>query len=112
MAETAYQVAGAQQPPPRRPERCNSWCDYSEGGACRFCGWPKDEPPPSGLRIYDIEIDDWRPATQLDLDMLGEVARAYGELRRQVEVTHANLQTRLRTMRSKAGAAHEGGNGG
>jgi predicted transcriptional regulator len=55
------------------------------------------------LRIYDISIDDYRDATQVDLDQLQEVANAYAQLRSRMAEDHAALQDRLRVIRSKAG---------
>jgi len=56
------------------------------------------------LLIYDISTDDWRDATQLDIDMLGAVSHTYGVLRATVEQQHAALQERIKLMKSKAGA--------
>jgi predicted transcriptional regulator len=55
------------------------------------------------LRLYDIHIDDYRDATQVDLDQLQEVANAYALLRSRLAEDHAALQERLRAIRSKAG---------
>jgi hypothetical protein len=55
------------------------------------------------LRFYDIQIDDYRDATQVDLDQLQEVNNAYGALRRRIAEDHLALQERLRMIRSKAG---------
>jgi hypothetical protein len=90
-----------------RPERCLSWCLYNQQGECQFCGWPREreiEPMTGKLRIYDISTDDWRDATQLDIDMLGAVSHTYGVLRATVEQQHAALQERIKLMKSKAGA--------
>jgi len=61
--------------------------------------------PETGLRIYDVTIDNYRPVTQLDLDMMQEVVRAYGELRATVEQQHAEHRRQIAEIRSKAGAA-------
>lgn len=55
------------------------------------------------LRIYDIVLDNWRDATQADIDKLGAVARAYGQLRAAVETVHAELQADVRRIQSQAG---------
>lgn len=71
---------------------------------CRFCGWrPRTPTKAKPLRIYDIALDDWRDATQLDIDLLGAQAQAYGVLRATVEQQHVALVERIRDMRSKAG---------
>jgi len=55
------------------------------------------------LRVYDIAIDDYRDCTQIDIDQMCEVMNSYGALRRRIEEDHAQLQERLRVIRSKAG---------
>lgn len=57
----------------------------------------------AGLRIYDIHLDDFRDATQVDLDQLQTVANAYGRLRDRIAEDHAALQEELKKIRSKAG---------
>jgi hypothetical protein len=44
------------------------------------------------LRLYDINLDRYREATQADLDLLLSVQRAYGLFRR----TYGRLRTVLR----------------
>lgn len=55
------------------------------------------------LRIYDIQTDDYRDATQVDIDQMAEVVQAYGALRQRLDEDYAALQERLRVIRSKAG---------
>lgn len=44
------------------------------------------------LRIYDVSIDQWRPATQADLDRLSQIAQEWGrvveQVRRAYEAMH------------------------
>jgi len=54
------------------------------------------------LRIYDIQTDEWREPTQLDIDQMAEVAASYGRLRQAVTEEHAALQERLRKLRMGA----------
>lgn len=105
-----------------RPERCNSFCTYPGGApACMLCGWPRHldrgptATPPEGappliappadaaLRIYDIRIDAWRGASQVDIDCLGAVGVAYGKLRVAFDQVHAELQKDVTRIRSQAG---------
>lgn len=89
----------------RRPECCNSWCVY-ENAVCKFCGWTEEDKRlvnTGAPRFYDIHTDEARPVTQADVDALVEVGNAYGQLRRHVEQTHANLMTQIKDIRSKAG---------
>lgn len=55
------------------------------------------------LRIYDLFHDEYRDATQVDLDMLQATANAYGRLRGRIAEDHEQLQTELKLIRSKAG---------
>jgi endonuclease/exonuclease/phosphatase family metal-dependent hydrolase len=57
----------------------------------------------AGLRIYSIITDEYRDATQADLDQLQAVERAYGRLRARIDEDHAQLQAELKLIRSKAG---------
>lgn len=57
----------------------------------------------AGLRIYDVNTDAYRDATQADIDQLQAVANAYGRLRNRINEDHAVLQNELKAIRSKAG---------
>jgi hypothetical protein len=98
----------------RRPELCNAWCIYDkhQGGACLYCGWTKEqrtkrEKMAEQPRIYDIEKDEYRDATQADIEMLSAVAKSYGNIRKFVDQEHARLQEELKQIRSRAGLPHE-----
>jgi hypothetical protein len=56
---------------------------------------------PKGLRIYDIQLDGFRDATQKDLDDLNAVSKAYGKLRGLVAQVHSELVDGLRQIREK-----------
>lgn len=63
---------------------------------------------PAGPRLYDVSIDDYRAATQLDVDQLVEISQCYGRLRKLVADTHADLLTRLEAAKAKHRAPHGG----
>ncbi len=58
-------------------------------------------------RIYDVTIDESRPATQADIAIFEATARAYGNLRKMIETEHARLMAEVRGIRSRAGLPHE-----
>lgn len=47
------------------------------------------------LRIYDIHTDEWRAATQKDLDDLLAAAMAYGRLRGEIRRKLADIDEEL-----------------
>lgn len=49
-------------------------------------------------KIYDVNIDEWRSVTQVDVDRLLSVQRAYGELRTFYEKLHAGLMEDVRKV--------------
>ena len=44
---------------------------------------PDDAPT---LRVYDIATDQFRPATQADLDQFQDIVQSYGLLIRSIEI--------------------------
>jgi hypothetical protein len=62
----------------------------------------------SNLRIYDIVQDDYRDATQVDLDCLQAVQNAYGRLRRTLDQDHATLLAEIKSIRERAGQPNDG----
>lgn len=60
------------------------------------------------LRIYDIVQDDYRDATQVDLDCLQAVQNGWGRLRRMMDQEHAKLQAEIKTIRERAGHPNDG----
>lgn len=57
----------------------------------------------AGLRIYDVNTDDYRDATQVDLDQLMAVAASRGKIVAFIEQEQARLSVELKLIRSKAG---------
>lgn len=62
----------------------------------------------ANFRIYDITKDDYREATQVDLDCLQAVANAYGRLRQTVDQHHAKLMAEIKTIHERAGKPNDG----
>jgi len=50
---------------------------------------------PDKIRIYDIGIDEFRDATQLDLDLLMVAAQNWGAVRELVEQRHMKYMERV-----------------
>lgn len=55
-------------------------------------------------RIYDIVNDDYREVTQLDVDQLVEISRAYGKLRHLLAADRTELLARLEQVKSRHGS--------
>lgn len=55
------------------------------------------------LRIYDVHTDEYRDATQVDLDQMQAVVNAYWRLRASIAQDHEQLQRELREIKSRAG---------
>lgn len=55
------------------------------------------------LQIYDIAVDDFREATQADIDGLQEVANAYAAIRKTLDTTHAGMMAKIAKIRSEHG---------
>lgn len=59
------------------------------------------------LRVYDVNTDEYRPVTQLDLDMFQATVQAYGKLRAATASTHAQLMRDIDDIKSRAQPAAE-----
>lgn len=68
----------------------------------------KRAPPAAPLRLYDVSIDDYRPATQLDIDQLMMVAAQYARLRELMGANHAETRAKAEQLKSQHGAPHGG----
>ena len=64
--------------------------------------------PSKPVLVYEIGTDKHRPITQADVQVFEAVMVAYGEIRRQVDTIHAQLQQKIGLIRSKHGLPHEG----
>ena len=54
-----------------------------------------------GLKIYDVELDEHREATQADIDMLTAAAQAYGKLRAFVAQTQGELMAEIERVKAR-----------
>lgn len=57
------------------------------------------------LKIYDVQNDEMREATQADIDALMAVQQAYGKLRTAVAQTHAVLMLDIAEIKRKQAQA-------
>lgn len=57
------------------------------------------------LRIYDINIDETRDATQDDIDTLMAVNNAYGRLRTAVADVHTEVLAAVKDIKNKGRVA-------
>lgn len=51
---------------------------------------------PERLRLYDVKIDEFRDATQADMDNMCLGTQAYGRLREAVKKTHEWVEENLK----------------
>lgn len=50
---------------------------------------------PGELRLYDVGIDDFRAATQKDLDAMQDICQAYGRLSELFKKEHKALAQKI-----------------